>query len=504
MRPRDVSWGAYALSLAAVIGLSLVIAAVIGTFHVDRLSILYLIVVLAAATRLGRGPAILASLAAFVIYDWAFTEPYHQLAIDDPDEWISLGLFLLTALVASELAANERARTEQAEGREREAKLLFDTLRLLGGPDLDESLRAVADRIRVELRLDGVAITLSVGPLLHDVHAGATGSGRETRALFGSGHGARWIRVVRPGTTMIRSGDLSSEIRIGDATKTSGKLTLLRHAGATPTPGETRVLAVIAASLHSVAQRSELAETTTRAEVLRRADELKSALLAAVSHDLRTPLASIIASAASLRQPDVQWTDAERRAFVGDIEAEARRLARIVDNLLDLSRLESGTLRPERDWYDVAALVDDVVGRLRPLATAHHLELDVPDDLPPVYLDRVEIDQVLSNLVENALRHTPAGTAIRVTARVLDAQLAIDVVDDGPGIDGRDLPLLFQPFARRARTSSRRGSGLGLAVARRLVEAHGGTLSAANAPRGGAWFHVTIPAGDAPSAAVAR
>ena len=496
-------WGGYALSLAAVIGLSLVIAAVIAAFQLERLSILYLIVVLAVATRLGRGPAIFASLAAFLIYDWAFTEPYHQLAIDDPDEWLSLGLFLLTALVAGELAANERARSEQAKRREREASLLFDTLRLLGGPDLDEALRAVAALIRGELDLDGVAIALRVGARTHEAHAGEAGSGREARVLLGPGHRARWIRVVPPGPRAgARSAELRSEIRIGDATTTTGAMTLLRRAGAAPSPGETRILAVIAASLHSVAQRSELAEATTRTEVLRRADELKSALLAAVSHDLRTPLASIIASAASLRQPDVQWTDAERRAFVGDIEGEARRLARIVDNLLDLSRLESGTLRPERDWYDVGALVDDVIGRLRPLASAHRLEIDVPDDLPPVYLDRVEIDQVLSNLVENALRHTPAATTVRVTARIVDGELAVDVLDDGPGIDQRDLALLFRPFARREGAGARRGSGLGLAVARRLVEAHGGTLTAANAPRGGAWFHVSLPAGEAPAAAV--
>ncbi|PYO85698.1 MAG: hypothetical protein DMD65_00280, partial [Gemmatimonadetes bacterium] len=154
----------------------------------------------------------------------------------------------------------------------------------------------------------------------------------------------------------------------------------------------------------------------------------------AVSHDLRTPLASIIASAGSLRQRDVQWSDSERDGFLADIENEARRLGRIVANLLDLSRMESGTLRPERGWYDVAALVDDVVGRLRALTGGHAVRVSIPDDLPPVPLDYVEIDQVLTNVIENAARHTPGGSTIWIAAQRDGDAVTISVSDDGPGI----------------------------------------------------------------------
>ncbi len=508
MTRRVAGWRAYALALAGVALMSALVGTIVAATGIGQISILYLIVVLGAATRLGRGPAIVASLADFVIYDWSFTEPYRQLAIKEPGEWISLGLFLVTAIIASELAANERARAEQAERREREARLLFDALRLLSGSDLDDALRAVAGRLRSEMRLDGVLISLIVGTRRHEARVGAEASGLDDAEVLGTGGAygarsgdARWIRVVRPGTRPRRSDRLRSEIPLGGGTGGAGRLTLIHRPAAVLTAEETRALAVIAGSLHAVAQRAELAEATTRAEVLRRADELKSALLAAVSHDLRTPLASIIASAASLRQPDVQWTEAERRTFAADIETEARRLARIVDNLLDLSRLESGAIRPQRDWYDVGAIVDDVVGRLRPLAVAHRVVVDVPEDLPPVYVDQVEIDQVVSNLVENALRHTPAGTTVRVRARTRDGALELDVEDDGPGLDPRDLSRLFQPFARGSRTGVRGGSGLGLAVARRLVEAHGGTLAAADAEGGGARFRVTLPALE-PAAAV--
>jgi len=220
---------------------------------------------------------------------------------------------------------------------------------------------------------------------------------------------------------------------------------------------------------------------------------LKTALLNAVSHDLRTPLASIIASAGSLRQADVQWTDAERETFAADIEEQATRLSRIVTNLLDLSRMESGTLRPDRGWYDVGALVDDVVGRLRPLASAHRVRVSMPDDLPPVPLDYIEIDQVLSNLVENAVRHTPAGTEIEIDAHVEDGSVVIEVGDNGPGIPAEALARIFDPFVRLSVPDSRSGLGLGLAVARGLVEAHGGHLGAQRRPGGGVTFRFTLP-----------
>jgi two-component system sensor histidine kinase KdpD len=213
-----------------------------------------------------------------------------------------------------------------------------------------------------------------------------------------------------------------------------------------------------------------------------------------VSHDLRTPLASIIASAGSLRQPDVVWTDAERESFLGDIEGEARRLARIVANLLDLSRMESGTLRPERGWYDLAALVDDVVGRLRATTHDHPVHVRASDDLPPVPLDYVEVDQVLSNLIENAVRHTPAGTEIWISIDQDGTDAVVTVSDAGPGIPDAALAHLFDPFVRAARRRGGPGGvGLGLAIARGLVAAHGGRITAANRAEGGAIFRFTLP-----------
>jgi two-component system, OmpR family, sensor histidine kinase KdpD len=249
-------------------------------------------------------------------------------------------------------------------------------------------------------------------------------------------------------------------------------------------------------------ERVRLQAEANAAEVLRRTDELRAALLSSISHDLRTPLASIKAAAGSLRQHDVAWSDAERDAFAATIEAESDRLNRLVGNLLDLSRIEAGVLRPEKEWYPLSALVEDVLGRLGPLAAEHPIAVDVPDTLPPVLLDYVEIDQVLSNLLENALKYTPPGTPIRVAAHVAGAALTVEVADAGPGIAPAALPRLFEKFYRAASGPGQpRGTGLGLAVARGLVEAHGGRLDVTSALGQGTCFRFTLPLDTPPALA---
>jgi two-component system sensor histidine kinase KdpD len=239
-------------------------------------------------------------------------------------------------------------------------------------------------------------------------------------------------------------------------------------------------------------ERAELAQAAAHAEALREADALKSALLNAVSHDLRTPLASIIASAGSLQQTDVQWTDEERLGFAEAIEHEALRLDRLVGNLLDLSRIESGSLKPDKGWYDLAALVGEVLGRLKPVTAGHVVSVELAEDLPPIPLDYIEIDEVLTNLVENATKYTPPGSEIAIAARQLDGEIQVEVADRGPGIPAAALARIFDPFYR-VDGSKARGTGLGLAVAKGLIEANGGKIWVENRPDGGARFAFTLP-----------
>jgi two-component system sensor histidine kinase KdpD len=510
------TWCGYAVALGAVALVSLFIGLVLGRIPIANISMLYLLAVLAVAVRFGSWPAVVASVAAVLAFDYFFVEPVHTFTVSDPSEWVALLLFLVTAIVTGQLAGALRRRAQEAEQREREAVVLYDIARLMTEPALDDALRAVAARLQRELDLAAVAIALPNGPqgprwvavgdetALRRLQAAALepvrvlGRGRPPTDAE-RGQPGRWVRVwpARPPRWGPERRDGLHVVPLEGEGRRVGSLLLAARAGSTAfSPAADRLLSAVAAQLGLAVERARLRQEATEAEILRRTDELRTALLNAVSHDLRTPLASIIASAGSLRQQGVQWTDAERHEFLEAIETEAHRLDRIVGNLLDVSRVEAGSIRPERDWHDLAALVDDVLGRLRTATARHRLVVDIPDDLPPVLLDYVEIGQVLANLVENAAKYTPPGTEIHIRARLEEGQVRVEVADRGPGLPEAALPRLFQPFYRAESGDGRprpHGTGLGLAVAKGLVEAHGGRIWAENQPGGGARFCFTLP-----------
>ena len=222
-------------------------------------------------------------------------------------------------------------------------------------------------------------------------------------------------------------------------------------------------------------ERARLSAEAAQAAALAQSDELKSALLAAVSHDLRTPLASIKASATSLLDDSVEWDAETRQDFLEAIDEETDRLTLMVSNLLDLSRIEGGALRPQKDWYDIDELIVDVRARLAPRTRSHPLTITVEPDLPLLRFDYVQIAQVLVNLIENAVKYTPDGTPIAVAAHQVPGAIEISVHDDGPGIPREHQLRLFDKFYRAYAATAAPGAGIGLAISKGLVEAHGGT-----------------------------
>jgi two-component system, OmpR family, sensor histidine kinase KdpD len=503
---------AYGAALAGVIAMTVLLGLLLSIAPpTSRVSAAYLIVVLVAATRLGRGPAIAASVASFLVYDFFFTTPYHELTISDPDEWVSLTIFLVTAFITGQVAASERARAEQATRREREAALLLDVLRLMGDPDVDRALRALAERVRAQIGVDAAAVELEIGDRTHRAAAGAAdavaliGDERSAMDVLPGVHGptvgasARprsWVRIVPPHAGSgydVLGGWRRYVVPVRVVDRAVGRITLVRRGGA-GLEGEDRFLAVVATQLSLLVQRAELEVAATEADVLRRASDLKTALLNAVSHDLRTPLASILASAGSLLQKDVEWSEEDREGSAREIVQEARRLDRIVGNLLDLSRIEAGALRPQKKLYDIASLIADVVARLERDAEKPRIVVHAADDLPPVSLDPVEIDQVLSNLIENALKNSPAGSPIDVSATVSGDTAVVEVADRGSGIPLADMPYLFEPFYRVRRDGSgTSGIGLGLAIAKGLIAAHAGRIWAEQRDGGGTRFSFALP-----------
>jgi two-component system sensor histidine kinase KdpD len=457
----------YVLTLVVVALVTVVIGELLHLRSLGTLPMLYLLAVLIAAIRYGRGPAIAASIASFLAYDFFYVEPVHTLTITVPDEWLALALFLIVAILTAQLAAREREQGEEAKRRAREAILLrgIGVTVAESEPDWVGGLRAVEARLRAEFDLDTAAVVLG------EVAAGALTTGDEEEhgrfpLLVPGGDRIGLLRVTRSG----ERGELTAE--------------------------EQQLLGAVATQLASMLERLRLRREANEAEALRRTDELKSALLNAVSHDLRTPIASILASAGSLLQCDVDWTEEERDDFARAIVEESERLNSIVGNLLDLSRIEGGSLRPDKSWHDLHALIAAVVRRIGPRYPRHFFAIDVPDTLPPLYIDWVEIDQTLSNLIENAAKYSPPETKVWIAARADGNMVRVQVADRGPGLPPAALPNLFTPFYRVIGPSGQaptKGIGLGLAVARGLVEAHGGTIMVRNRDDGGALFTFTLP-----------
>ena len=488
-------WAGYAFGLAAVALMTAVISLVITDLHIPNASMLYLIVVLAVAIGFGGRPAVFVSVVAFLTFNWFFVQPLHTLFVANPGEWVSLLLFLITAVITGQLAAAQRQRAQEAAQREHETALMYDVARLMSELSLRDALRAVAERLRRELALAAVSVEIF------------DGTGISTRTEAGDVAALQAERRLAPtpgpapaegqrGAVVRAHGDLRLQlVPVVVGGHQVGEIALLHPAApAAHLLAEERLASAVATQIGTAVERARLRREATETEILRRADELKSALLNAVSHDLRTPLASIIASAGSLRRADVTWSEEDTREFAAGIEGEALRLNHIVGNLLDLSRMEGGSLRIEKGWYDLGALVDDVLGRLHLLLARHQVRVAAAEDLPPVHVDYLLIDQVLSNLVENAARYSPAGGEIEITAERYDGEVQVAVADRGPGIPAAALGHIFEPFYRAGEQGPRtKGSGLGLAVARGLVEAHGGRIFAENRPGGGARFVFTLP-----------
>jgi two-component system sensor histidine kinase KdpD len=504
----------YGGAFAAVTLVSLFIGLVLGQVNLANSSMLYLLAVLASAVAFGRGPAIFASVTAFLVFDWFFVTPQHQLTVTDPDEWVSLLFFLLTATVTGQLAAGQRARAREAQEREREAVVLYDVVRLLGEGSSEQVLQAVAERLRQELPVSGVGIELEHGQAMTWVSAGdpdALAGLRLTRdaarvlqpgpAPSTHDHAApgRWVRVVHPTRRTPTHDDVHLvPVRVSDT-----RVGALLLVGTSDRFGasEDRLVSAAAAQIGQAHERARLREEATEAEILRRTDQLRAALLNAVSHDLRTPLATIMASAGSLRQQDVPWTEEERQDFAQAIEEEAAHLNHLVGNLLDLSRIEGGSLQPNKSWQELETVVDDVVDRLKPVTRLHHLSIQLAQDLPPMWFDPVEIGEVIYNLVENAAKYAPPESQIDILARASDAEVSVIVQDRGPGIPPAAIPHLFDPFYRVIDGNPRpRGLGLGLAIVKGLVEAHGGRVWVENRlDGGGARFTFTLPLSEVPA-----
>ncbi|HET8586642.1 MAG TPA: DUF4118 domain-containing protein, partial [Candidatus Limnocylindria bacterium] len=449
------------LGALTAVGAATVVVELLGSLRLTNGSMLYLAAVLLVALTLGRGPAVVAAVVAALAFDFFFVEPRLNLRVANPDEWLVLGTFLLVGIVVSQLVAEQRRRTAEADSRRREALLLHDVGELLAHRPFEPALHGVAERMLPELHAEAATIEVTapgmaaVSVVAGDQAAWRRAAGSPYDLLVESGpSGQRWLRVTPPRAPGGRHSDHLVRAAIGADPARIGEISLVNpDRSLARSPGGARLLATAAAQIAVAADRERLRGEANEADLLRRTRDLQSALLNAVSHDLRTPLAAIIASAGSLRQTDVDWSAEDRAEFAEQIEREAARLNGIVSNLLDLGRIEAGVLRPSRDWHDPALLLTDAIERMRARTPEVRVLLDAPTEMPPVLLDPIELDQVATNLLENAVRHSPPDGSVTVTARRDAEGLRVTIDDCGPGIPSGVLPRVFEPFYRSSSDS---------------------------------------------------
>lgn len=493
---------AVALGLASVAGATAVAWTLETWLGVGDASAVYLLAVVLVAGRFGTWPAVGVSIASFLVYDFLFTEPRFTFAVGVPQEWLSLLLFLVVAVVIGRLSALHAERAAQATLQAHEAHQMFAISRLLATTvDVRDAATGMAARLKDVTGMDriwiGAAQSAAHERQLADTAAGEPRPDVAVPWLLHlpvDDHPAEWMRTHvgrsraerRPGAGELQAFRVSIEVE----GRAMGSLWAYRAGpGDRPDRAATRLLSLAADQIGMAMRREQLAAEAASAEVARESDALKSALLDSVSHDLRTPLATIRAMAGGLLDEDLPISVETARKAASGIDTQAARLSEVVTNLLDLSRLEGGAIRPELEAHEPADLVRSTLARHAAAFEDRAITMEVPDDLRPVLVDALFFDQALANILENAARYADPSAAIRVRAEApsgQDDRLDLIVEDGGPGVDATELPRLFERFYRRSRAArTSPGVGIGLTVARGLIEAMDGTVDAEQSALGG-------------------
>jgi two-component system sensor histidine kinase KdpD len=448
-------------AVAAIAVATAVVAALDGLTPATNLRVVYLLAVLFVAVRRDEATAILTAVGSVLALNFFFIDPRHQLRISHSEDVVALAVFLVAALVVGRLAATARERADEAESRERLARVREQEARLiaraaaevLGGATIDERLPQIAAESTDEDGRPLVRVELRSVPV-------------ESRDEY----------AVR----------LPTQNR-------SGWVYVRRNMGWERADAE-RLAVALANLIDVAAERERLAVKSAQAEAAQHADVMKTAVLHAVSHDFRSPLTAITTAASGLTEGGL--SDDDRADLVNVIETESQRLARMVTDLLDLSRIEAGAVDPRADWVDLHDVVSGAAAQVRTTNGDHPVSIELPADLPLVQADASQLERVFSNLIENAVRFSPPGVPVRISGGTGSGRVTVRVTDRGRGIPATQRAQVFEPFFRGR--DSGRGSGLGLAIVRGFVEANHGRVQLSSSD--GTSFAVSFPVARQPAA----
>lgn len=439
----------------------------------DRLStatvaLLYFLPILISTTFWGLWPGVLAAFAAFLAYNYFFLLPYYTFAVHETQDLVALILFLVIAVFVSQLVGRARSNLTAAVARESETTRLYElSLDLAGVNNLDEIAAVVAHKTAETVNPAHLEISIS------------------------SIDGAAPLRLTIP--------ENSSQLRKPDAIfpletvrAFFGEIRLWLN-GTALTPGEERLLRAFTAQGALALERMALANTETRAKVLEESDRMKSSLLSSVSHEFRTPIATIKAATTSLLIDDIPWETDAGKDLLTTMDEEIDYLNYLVGNLLDMTRIEAGALRPNRQWNILSEILEGVLSRMHRMLGKYQIDTQISEDLPLVPVDYSQIEQVFTNLLHNSAKYAPANSTIQITAVVTgEGTIQVRVKNEGPQVIPEHLDRIFDKFYRVTEPEKVSGTGLGLSICKGIIEAHGGRIWAENMHDGLAFFF-TLP-----------
>ncbi len=470
----------YVLAAALSPALTAVLASMRGGLNLTSDVLLFLVAVILVALVGGFAPAVLAAIGGSLLLNYYFTPPIHQWTIAQANNALALGVFVAVALLVSSVVDIAARRTMQAARANAESELLATTAgSVLRG---QQGLSALLDRVREAFGMDSVTLLESASP---DSQQRAGASAGRIRSMSGSWH----VVASRGEPAVTHPEEADVEVPVADTLS-------LALRGRTLPAADRRVLGAFASYAAVALDQQRLTAEAEAAKPIAAADRMRIALLAAVSHDLRTPLASAKAAVTSLRSPDVDWAAEDHDELLATADESLDRLAHLVDNLLDMSRLQAGALSLFPRPSDLEEIVSRALDNLDPAAQG--ITVDIPESLPEINVDPTILERVIVNLTENALRYSPADKPPLLTASALGDRVELRVVDRGPGIPEQDRDRMFVPFQRLGDTDNTTGVGLGLALSRGLTEAMGGTLTVDDTPGGGLTMTVSVPAVSGP------
>jgi two-component system, OmpR family, sensor histidine kinase KdpD len=455
-----------------------------------------LFAVLVIAVYLGRGPALLAAATSAISWNYLFIEPRLTFEISQLQDVILFMLYFAIAIFTGNLTAKIRAQEQQARHNADRTMALYTLAHeTASAVNMDDVLRTAANQIGQAFRAEVAILLPESGKLLAKPHLSSTlrldekefsvaawvfdngkPAGRFTDTLPLAE--AKYLPLLTPRDTV---GVL------GIRTQEAGRLAFDQEV----------MLETFANQIALVIERELLDEAAEQSAMLQESERLYTTLLNSISHELRTPIAAITGATSSLLDPHTNENGDARTALTRNIQDAAERLNRLVENLLDMSRLDSGRLKLKHEWCDVSDVIGVAVNRMEKRLEGFPLTMDITPGLPLVSMDFVLMEQVIVNLLDNIASYTPIGSSVNITAKAEGGYLSMIISDSGPGIPPTDLKRIFEKFYRVPGTLTG-GTGLGLSICRGLVEAHGGTLTAENIPTGGTRFIIRLPIGEPP------